>query len=1514
MKAKQFYLAAARWRLASLCGTGLAVLLPWLVAAQTRDFGDAPSPYPTTLKDSGAWHVVSGPRLGKLVDGESDGQPDAAALGDDLRPVGAADDEDGVVFIQSLVPGQTVQIQVEASGSFDLALLDAWIDFGTDGSWAETGDQIFNKQRLLQGLNVLTFAVPKEAKVGATYARFRVSQQGGLGFKDGASDGEVEDYQVNIASGSLDFGDAPAPYPTTRKDNGAFHAPGGVRLGFLLDTEDDGQPDLDALGDDKNPAGTSSDEDGITFLTPLVPGQSAQVQVVATGSFDIARLDAWVDFGADGSWADSGDQIFASQAVNQGTNVLLFAVPSAAKVTTTFARFRLSLQGKLDYVGSAEGGEVEDYKVAVTEQQLDFGDAPAPYPTTLKDNGARHVPGSVRLGLLIDTEQDGQPDAGALGDDKNPSTADDEDGILFLTSLVPGQIAQVQVVASGNFDRALLDAWVDFGADGSWATAGDQIFGGQAVNQGTNVLNFSVPTTAKIGSTFARFRISLQGKLGFVGEAQGGEVEDYQVQISPPLLDFGDALGKYPTLLSQDGARHAFTNNFCLGYFVDGETDGQPDANALGDDLNPAGVPDDEDGVTFVTTLEPGKSATIQIRLTAPGATAPGSGRLNAWVDFNHNESWADAGEQIFTNLLIYAGVTTTNFIVPASAGLGATYARFRLNHQGGLSPAGAASDGEVEDYQVNIQQLLDFGDAPAPYPTLLADDGARHDYVRDVNLGFRVDLEADGQPTTAANGDDLNPSTADDEDGVVFTSALVQGRLATLTVIASRQGLLLHAWLDFNANGSWADAGEKIYSGLVLANGTNYLSFIVPADAKPTRTYARFRVTTQTGAVNYVGRVSDGEVEDYVVSIIRERDRCDLGCAGREFWLTFPGNYAPDLDNPTKPSLCVQGAPGVSGVVSIAALGFSKNFTLPASGTARLPLPKAADLGDLNDAVTNTGIHVVTSDDVSITALNHALFTTDSYQALHAATLGTAYVVLGFGNLQPEGIPLNGSQFAVVATESNTRVMITPSVTTGVRPANVPYILVLQAGDAYQLRNTNGALSDLTGTIIRSDKPIAVFGSHLCANIPSASLWYCDYLVEQLPSVNTWGNDFYTAPLATRSGGDTLRILAAYTSTDVFVNGVFLATLNRAESKQITLGAGARITTTRPALVAQYANSSDYDGVVNSDPFMLLVQATRHYNTSYRLCTPTNDFPANYVHLVVPTADVGGIILDGAAVGAGAFTAIGGTVYSYARVSVAPGQHTVYGRSPFAASVYGWAERDSYGHPGCFYFGDVQPPQVTPETPSITASVASYPNSPGQAPVPSIVGGATVSDNCSPELGRPTQSIKAGTLLSPGVYELTLNLEDDNGNIGETNVTFTVIDPSPVTIVCPSNMTVNCTGGQGAVVQFNVTAHTTYETNVAVVSTPPSGSVFPPGTTVVTNVATSLAGLSQTCYFTVSVVCDARITAVVGRNQLNLTWPGTATLEYSSNVSGPWQAISTGAGSYSAPLTGARGFFRVRY
>jgi len=1309
---------------------------------------------------------------------------------------------------------------------------------------------------------------------------------------------------------ALDFGDAPSPYPTTLKDNGAYHTIAGPKLGSLVDSESDGQPTTAADGDDKNPIRAADDEDGVAFLTPLVPGQTAQVQIVFGGKFDRAFLDAWIDFGIDGSWADVGDQIFAGQTVTLGTQTFTFSVPSTAKLGTTYARFRINSREKLGFRGPAPDGEVEDYMVTISRRLLDFGDAPAPYPTTLKDNGARHSPGGPRLGTQLDTEEDGQPDANALGDDNSPpGNKDDEDGVVFLTALSPGKEAQVQITTSGSFDRALIDAWIDFDANGSWAQSGEQIFISKSVAPGVNLLSFTVPENAKIGTTFARFRISINGKLNFTGEADNGEVEDYMVTITRPRYDFGDAPSPYPTTLKDNGARHTPAGPR-LGPQLDAEEDGQPDPEALGDDKNPPDLPDDEDGVVFMTPLYAGQQAQVQI-------TASGSfdrALIDAWIDFNANGSWADAGEQIFTSQSVTAGVNLLAFTVPASAKAGQTFARFRISMYGKLSFVGEASNGEVEDYKVNIEQPFDFGDAPAPYPTLLKDNGARHTYVRDHNLGQRIDLEPDGQPSAAADGDDIHPTPdADDEDGVVFPSPVVAGRTATVQVTASRAGRL-YAWIDFNRNGSWADPGEKIFAGTALVAGPNTLTFNVPQNAVTGRTYSRWRFTVQGSDLDFVGLAPDGEVEDHLVSIITDRERCDLGCIGREFWLAFPGNYAPDPANPPRLSLHVHGLPGTTGKVIIDSLGFSTNFTIPASRMAVVQLPRQVELGDSNDEITKKGVYLIASDDVGVTAFNHARYTTDSYQALHTSVIGTRYVVMAYGNVLTDVPLLNGTQFAIAAAEPDTVVTIIPSVTTGVHPAHVPYELLMQPGETYQLRNTDEAPADLTGTLIKSDKPIAVFGSHLCTSVSSSNFWYCDHLVEQLLPVNTWGNDFYTAPLATRSGGDVFRVLAAYNATTITVNGVAVANLNRGQFHQMSLTAASRISASKPVLVAQFANSSDYDGVVNADPFMSQVQAVRHYTTAYLFSTPTNDFPTNYLQIISPTAAAGSVRLDGVVIGAASFSAIPGTTYSFARVPVTAGSHIVSGDQPFAASVYGWAEYDSYGHPACFYFGDVAGPQIAPATSAFTDSVNNYPNTPGQAPVPSITAGAQITDNCSPEVGKPTQDPPPGTLLGPGVHKLTIASTDLTGNEGEATVLFTVLDPSPVVITCPKDIVVNCTTNGGAFVEFTVTARTTYDTNVAVVSTPSSGSFFPAGATTVTNVATSLAGQSNTCYFTVTVVCEKLVRTKLTPSGIELTWPGKGTLLRASTLGGAWTPVVSNVTSYIVVPAGRESYFRVRY
>lgn len=499
----------------------------------------------------------------------------------------------------------------------------------------------------------------------------------------------------------LDFGDAPdSPYPTLLANDGARHVVvPGIYLGALIDVEADGQPDATATGDDK---AALDDEDGITFLNTLVAGQVATVRVVASVS---GFIYAWVDFNGDGDWADASENVL-STAVGAGTTLLTFAVPSAAVAGNTFARFRFTtIQAAIGYTGLVLNGEVEDYEVEIfddEEPQLDFGDAwdspvTAGYPTLLIHNGARHtlVPG-VFLGQRVDPEGDGQPTPSADGDDNNPPAGiDDEDGVLLPAELVAGALAPVQVIASTG---GYLNAWIDFNADGDWGDAGEQVFANQALTAGTNALSFIVPLPPATvsGGPHSRWRFTTNAPVTplYVGPAANGEVEDYEVRLE--VYDFGDAPAAYYTLYASNSARHRMPSAYYLGLTApDVEPDGQPAADASGDDANGT---DDEDGVAAASSLVQGLLGTVNVQVSA-------NGYLNAWFDFNNDGDWDDVGEQIATNDWLVAGITSVNFAIPADASLGPVITRFRFASLGGLGYYGAAVNGEVEDHVFTVYQ-----------------------------------------------------------------------------------------------------------------------------------------------------------------------------------------------------------------------------------------------------------------------------------------------------------------------------------------------------------------------------------------------------------------------------------------------------------------------------------------------------------------------------------------------------------------------------------------------------------------------------------------------------------------------------------------------------------------------------------------------------------------------------------------------------------------------------------------
>ena len=187
---------------------------------------------------------------------------------------------------------------------------------------------------------------------------------------------------------------------------------------------------------------------------------------------------------------------------------------------------RVGSSGTRLYVGASQEAAIGVFEIG---DAFDFGDAPDPtFPTSLASNGARHViAAGLWLGAGVDAEADGQPEATASGDDVGGT--DDENGVVFVGEMVPGQPASIDVTASA---AGLLDAWIDFDDDGDWSSPEERIAAGAPLALGINTVGFTVPATAVPDSAvFARFRVSTAGVSAATGLAADGEVEDYLVPI-----------------------------------------------------------------------------------------------------------------------------------------------------------------------------------------------------------------------------------------------------------------------------------------------------------------------------------------------------------------------------------------------------------------------------------------------------------------------------------------------------------------------------------------------------------------------------------------------------------------------------------------------------------------------------------------------------------------------------------------------------------------------------------------------------------------------------------------------------------------------------------------------------------------------------------------------------------------------------------------------------------------------
>jgi hypothetical protein len=359
------------------------------------------------------------------------------------------------------------------------------------------------------------------------------------------------------------------------------------------------------------------------------------------------------------------------------------------------------------------------------------------------------------------------------------------------------------------------------------------------------------------------------------------------------------------------------------------------------------------------------------------------------------------------------------------------------------------------------------------------------------------------------------------------------------------------------------------------------------------------------------------------------------------------------------------------------------------------------------SENIEKKAIHLTSDNPMNVYALNYCPSSSDVALIYPTNTLGKEYFAACYDphvDEENSGGYNHGrnSEFLVVATEDNTVVTIEPSKKTDKkRPAHLPFQIKLDQGDIYQVQSMNqnnqDGQGDLTGSYIKSDKPVALFSGSLAATVPSAPevrAW--DHLFEQIPPVQSWGTKFMAVPMKSREL-DRYRVIAAYDNTKIKLGKSNIAVLNRGEFNEFPLGYDQPtiIESTKPILLVQYSCSQSVDFEYtngNGDPFMVVVSplVQTKQNVTFTAYNSTEITDRYFVNVVAKDISTPFIYLDGNPI---PFTSLPNSGYSYAQVKITQGSHTIYSSREnmgFIAYVYGFGLYESYGY-GAGYNLDIQ-------------------------------------------------------------------------------------------------------------------------------------------------------------------------------------------------------------------------------
>lgn len=956
------------------------------------DWGDGPDSLPTPLFMNGARHnTLLGFHLGAALDGDPDGQSTGGthnnlANGDDTDADG--DDEDGVTLPSVFVTGTTATITVNASQP---GKLDAFMDFNWNRVLSDAGEKIFNNVSLVAGDNVLTFSVPPGAVVGSSFLRFRFSSAGGLSNSGLAADGEVEDYRTNIVSNQFSI-DNPSVVEG---------AAGTTSLTFTVSrTTNNTASSVDyaitggsaTSGSDYVPlaAGTVNFPMGGVLSMPVTVTVNGDL-VVEDNETIIITLSNPVNGGLGanpGTGTITNDDLAnltltggASQPEgNLGTTPRTFTVTLSAAVqggfTVAYTTNDGSATAPSDYVDNdgtltfaGTAGESQTFTVLANgDLTVELSEN---FTTTLGAIGSTTAVQAAAITKL------GSPQISSLVND-DAATVSLAGNVSQAENLTP----QVFTVTLSNpVDVAVT---VLFNTSNGTAMTSDNDYNG-IVNQ---TVTFAANTTT---SQTVNVTINNDNKV------EANEV--YNVGL---------------------GSLNASGRNVSLGTSAGTGTIVNDDA-AVVTLSGGSGVNEGNTGTTsrvFTATLNNPVQGGFLVNYFTDDGTATTAN--NDYVDNDGALNFAGTAGEAKTITVLVNG----DFFVEADETF--TVTLFGISGAPpGVTIAGSPQTGTI------LNDEVDYGDAPDPtYPTLGASNGARHMAILGFRLGAALDGDPDGQPNGTATGDDTD-AEGDDEDGVTLPNPLVTNTTANITVNASAAGKL-DGWVDFNNNGSWADAGERVFNNVSLVAGNNSLSFAVPAGATPSNTFARFRFSS-AGVPTFDASAPDGEVEDYQVTIVNTQFSINdptvvegnAGTSNLTFVITRSNNasacsvnYAITGGTATVADNDYQAL--AAGTASFTAGGaLTQNVTVLVNGDVKVELNETVDMtlsAPVNGSILDgSGTGTITNDDAAIITITNPTVTEGD-----VSTTTTMTFTINMSNPSDANVSLNYTTMDGSATVAN--------------------------------------------------------------------------------------------------------------------------------------------------------------------------------------------------------------------------------------------------------------------------------------------------------------------------------------------------------------------------------------------------------------------------------------------------------------------------------------------------------------